>query len=127
MINLLIVTHGTLGEILISIAQKIVGSATNIRALTNHDFSYRDLSELISNTLDGFPEGDEVLILADLYGGSCWNAAVKAARNRSNTRILSGCNLPMVISYCAHRDSTSFNDLVELVKNRGISSIISSD
>jgi len=124
MICLLLVTHGSFGETLLETALQIVGSCSGVDCLSNKNSSYRDLFDKLGKTLDNIVENDEVIILVDLHGGSCWNAALSAIRGRKNIRIMSGCNLPMVVAFFTHRDLLSLDELAECMKERGIKGII---
>jgi len=47
--------------------------------------------------------GEDVLILADLFGGSPFNMAMKLSsrHSKSKIRVISGANLPMVLELCS--------------------------
>ncbi|MCR4430894.1 MAG: PTS sugar transporter subunit IIA [Tepidanaerobacteraceae bacterium] len=47
--------------------------------------------------------GEDVLILADLFGGSPFNMAMKLSsrHSKSKMRVVSGTNLPMVLELCS--------------------------
>lgn len=53
-----------------------------------------------------------ILIMADLYGGTPFNAAMVLCGNKENIKIISGLNLGMVIEY-ATSDEEDINLLAD--------------
>ena len=63
-------------------------------------------------------DGDGVVLLTDLFGGTPSNLAV-AAMNGSPIELISGINLPMLICLATNRCSSSLNELVVEAKSSG--------
>jgi PTS system ascorbate-specific IIA component len=107
MIGILLITHGTLGESLIHCASHVLNKRPPLLkqlSITAQDdpFSLLPQARALVKELD---EGDGVLVLSDMYGGSPANIA---ARLLEPGRIegVAGVNLPMLIRVLTYRDRT---------------------
>jgi len=105
MIGILIITHGTLGESLVHCASHVLNKRPpRLRQLgvTAQDDPFQLLPQArrIVKELD---EGDGVLILSDMYGGSPSNIAAKLLVP-GRVEGVTGVNLPMLIRVLTYRD-----------------------
>jgi mannose/fructose-specific phosphotransferase system component IIA len=116
MILSIIISHKNTGDSLIEAAKSIAGSADRIVSLSNEGLSTNELTTEIQAFCNSH-EDEPVIIFVDLFGGSCWRAA-KMAR-AENARIISGLNLPMLLSFIQKRDSVSPEELPEILVNDG--------
>ncbi|MCC7486687.1 MAG: PTS fructose transporter subunit IIA [Burkholderiales bacterium] len=105
MIGILLITHGTLGESLIHCASHVLNRRPPLLkqlSITAQDdpFSLLPQARALVKELD---EGEGVLILSDMYGGSPANIA---ARLLAPGRVegVAGVNLPMLIRVLTYRD-----------------------
>ena len=105
MIGILIVAHGALGEALIHSASHVLGKRPlRVRqvGVTVHD----DPEAILPQAMDlvrQLDEGDGVLILSDMYGGSPANIAGKLLVP-GRVEGVAGVNLPMLIRVLTYRD-----------------------
>jgi len=105
MIGILIITHGTLGESLVHCASHVLNKRPpRLKQLgvTAQDDPFQLLPQArkIVKELD---EGDGVLILSDMYGGSPSNIASKLLIP-GRVEGVTGVNLPMLIRVLTYRD-----------------------
>jgi PTS system mannose-specific IIA component len=56
--------------------------------------------------------GKETIVLVDIFGGSPSNVALYALRS-SDTKLITGVNMLMLIEFFSSRDSEELSDLVE--------------
>ncbi len=103
-VGILIISHGSIGESLINVAQEMVSKPTlkiealdaNIVLDDNIESALNDLydkSSLLVNKLD---QGDGVLILTDLFGSTPSNIAHHLSK-KNNVNVVVGINLSMLI------------------------------
>ena len=98
MIKIVIATHGKLAQELVNSAELISGKQSNLYTIKESDNdSLVQMQERISNLLKNIDDEDGTLILTDMFGGTPCNASVSICGS-FNTEILSGVNLPMVLS-----------------------------
>ena len=107
MIGLVVVTHGQLAAELVHGAETIVGDLQHVVAVSIgwHEDT-RDARDEIAAAIDRVQQGDGVLILTDMFGGTPSNLAMTfLAQDR--IEVVTGVNLPMLIklaSVTAHAD-----------------------
>ena len=105
MIGILIITHGTLAESLIDCASHVLNKRPpRVKPLgvTARD----DPSSVLPRAqtlIDELDDGDGVLILSDIYGGSPANIAAKLVVP-GHVEGVAGVNLPMLIRVLTYRD-----------------------
>ena len=107
MIGILLITHGTLGESLIHCASHVLNKRPPLLkqlSITAQDdpFTLLPQARALVAELD---EGDGVLVLSDMYGGSPANIAAKLLVP-GKVEGVAGVNLPMLIRVLNYRDRT---------------------
>lgn len=108
MISILVVSHGEFAKSLIQTAEMIAGKQEQVGwvSLAPND-GVDSLSAKISAALGEFPTDAPTLILADLWGGSPFNAAAQfAAKAPESTALIAGVNLPLLLEAYMGRNST---------------------
>ncbi|MEL6952914.1 MAG: PTS fructose transporter subunit IIA [Pseudomonadota bacterium] len=97
MLGIVIVAHGHLAEELKRATEHVVGpqEAFLAIAVAAEDDRARRQSE-ICDAADAVDQGQGVVVVTDMYGGSPSNLSLRACRP-SNRKILTGVNLPMLI------------------------------
>lgn len=112
MLKIFISSHGKFAEGIKSSLQILLGGCENITVFS----AYIDESS-VQEKLDEFyadvHEGDQVVLLSDLYGGSV-NSVMYTYLNRENTYLIAGINLALVLEL-ATRESVTKEELEELV------------
>ena len=124
MIGIIVVSHGTLSEHLVSAASLILGEAKDVKAIT---FLAREsLEDLRLKTSEAAKEftTDGCLILTDIMGGSATNVSIEIMKSREDVFVVTGVNLPMLIEAINSRETTDLKSLAEQVSNSGVRSII---
>jgi len=116
MIGGLIVGHKKFGESILDAVRSIAGDFEHLISISNEGLSSDELAAMIRNALAELNVG-EVILFVDLFGGSCWRAA-KMAKS-GNNRIITGVNLPMILSFLHKRESLSFDALSEVLDTDG--------
>ena len=97
MIGKLILTHGGLARELLSAAQTISGRLSGFEAISlDWNDGLEEAKAQISAAIDRLDEGQGVLILTDMYGGTPCNVAT-VFQQPGKVEILTGVNLPMVL------------------------------
>lgn len=103
MIGIIIVAHGGLAKEYLAAVEHVVGAQEGIRAITIAAEEDRAVKQdEICAAADAVDQGDGVIIVTDMFGGSPSNLSLRAC-NMSNRRILYGANLPMLIKLAKSR------------------------
>ncbi len=116
MIKGLIVGHKDIGNSLLKALESISGSFENIIFFSNNGLSTKELADKISAVCTDCQD-DGIIILVDVYGGSCWRAAKLAKLQRCH--IVTGLNLSMLLSFVNKRNSFSFDELSSILVEDG--------
>jgi mannose PTS system EIIA component len=119
MVGVVLVTHPHLGEEFIRSAEMICGKMPGV--LTVSIDTHKEVEELrrgIAEAIKKVDEGDGVLILTDMFGGTPSNMSL-AFLQEGRVEVLSGLNLPMLIKLSNCREGRALKDLAKLVKEAG--------
>jgi len=118
-IGLLLITHARLGRELLNAAEFILGS------IEQGDFLGIEMSQdpdLIRRQVQGaiarLDQGQGVLILTDLFGGTPSNIALPF-HEQDKCEVVTGVNLPMVIKAATSRGKGSLSELARAVCQAG--------
>ena len=123
LVGALVVTHGQLGQELVSAAQAIVGEISYIAAVSigwNDDVN--ESRKKIEQAVSEVDQGKGVIILTDMFGGTPSNLSLPLLK-RNELEIVTGVNLPMVIKVANQSGTDSLSELVTQVKKQGQSHI----
>ncbi len=98
-VGVLLITHPGIGSAILHVASRIIGqSLLSVKCLeVPPDVSLESTLEHARGMLEILNTGDGVLILTDIYGATPHNLAHTAALEQSDSVVLSGLNLPMLL------------------------------
>jgi PTS system mannose-specific IIA component len=104
MIGLVVVTHGRLAEEFIAAAEHVVGRLDAVRAVSIGPEDDMDMrrKEIIA-AAKACDQGDGVVILTDMFGGTPSNLAI-STMDRARVEVLAGVNLPMLVKLAGVRE-----------------------
>jgi PTS system mannose-specific IIA component len=103
MIGIVIVAHGGLAKEYLAAVEHVVGSQPGVQAINIMPEDDRAQKQReICDAADDVDEGDGVVVVTDMFGGSPSNLSLRAC-GPSNRRILYGANLPMLIKLAKSR------------------------
>lgn len=117
MIGGLIVAHGKMGRGLLNAATVIVGEQEAIHAISNSDLNLEQLQNEIGGILD---HAGDCIIFVDCLGSS-YTASRIASRGMP---VISGVNLPMLLSFFTKRERLPLDELVKAVITDGRKGIL---
>jgi PTS system mannose-specific IIA component len=124
MVGVLLMTHGHFAEVLISTAEEIVGPIENIRAVSvNAEDDVETIKGIISRVMQEVDQGDGVIMLTDMFGGTPSNIGLSFL-SHGEVEIITGVNLPILLKLARERDGKKLPDLARLLKKRGRESIV---
>ncbi len=123
MIALLVVTHGQLAEELVRAAKRIVGPSARLHALSlGWDDDVSEARRRIEEAVAALDEGEGVMVLTDMFGGTPTNLASTFLRD-GRMEIVTGVNLPMLIKFTNLRGETSLREVAARLARQGRESI----
>ncbi|HET9355133.1 MAG TPA: PTS sugar transporter subunit IIA [Sphingomicrobium sp.] len=97
MIGLVLVTHGRLAVEFITALEHVVGPQTGIEGICiDADDDMEQRRGEIAGAVARVNEGEGVIILTDLFGGTPSNLAISLMKD-TGIEVIAGVNLPMLI------------------------------
>jgi PTS system mannose-specific IIA component len=125
MIGKLILTHGGLARELLSAANVISGRLDGFEALSlDWSDGFDEARGKVGTALARLDQGEGVLILTDMYGGTPCNIAMTFFQ-AGRVEVLTGVNLPMVLRLAcqAEPEETHVSDLAKWLQAKGQKSV----
>jgi PTS system mannose-specific IIA component len=123
MIGIVVVTHGQLATELLNAAETIVGELPRFAAVSigwHEDAG--DAREEIAQAIARVQQGDGVLVLTDMFGGTPSNLAMSFLGS-DNVEVVTGVNLPMLIKLAGVRAQASLVDAARETREHGRNAI----
>ena len=119
MIGMVLVTHGRLAVEFIAALEHVVGPQQRIAAVCigaedDMEQRRRDILDSVARV----EEGDGVVLLTDMFGGTPSNLAISVL-DRANVEVIAGVNLPMLIKLASVRSSSKLAVAVLQAKEAG--------
>ncbi len=119
MVGVLLVTHPHLGEEFVRSAELICGKFPNLLTVSiDTGKGVEQLRKEIAEAIRRVDEGQGVLILTDMFGGTPSNMSL-AFLKEGEVEVLTGLNLPMLIKISSCREGRSLPELAKTVKEAG--------
>ena len=118
MIGLVLVTHGQLAKEFIAATEHVVGPQPNTMAICiGPDDDMEKRRKEILEAVSKVDDGNGVILLTDMFGGTPSNLAISIMDN-AKVEVIAGINLPMLIKLASVRGE---NDLKEAVEQAQVS------
>ncbi len=119
MIGIIVVTHGQLGQELISVAEHVVGRQQAVVAVSigPEDDIERRRDEILTRVKE-VDVGSGVAILTDMFGGTPSNLAI-SVMVPGKVEIVAGVNVPMLIKLISVRSSLALLPAVMTAQEAG--------
>ncbi|MGF1660807.1 MAG: PTS sugar transporter subunit IIA [Rubrimonas sp.] len=104
MIGLVVVAHGGLARELLAATEHVVGPQPQALAVsTGPSDDLRAKQAEINAAVDQVDEGDGVVVVTDMFGGTPCNLAI-GAMARDTVEVVYGANLPLLVKLAKMRD-----------------------
>ena len=118
-IGVLVVAHYRVGEELLQAARLIVPQAHRFRSVAiEPKQSVDEMRTAIASELAEVDQGDGVLILTDMFGGTPSNISLSFTTER-RVEVVTGANLPMLIKLATLSEEKSLEELATFIKEYG--------
>ena len=119
MIGLVLVTHGRLAAEFVTAMEHVVGRQQAVEAICiGPDDDMEARREDISNAVAQVDDGDGVILLTDLFGGTPSNLAI-SLMSAGRIEVIAGINLPMLIRLAGARHTMKVKAAVAAAREAG--------
>ncbi|MXP13534.1 PTS fructose transporter subunit IIA [Altererythrobacter confluentis] len=119
MIGMILVTHGQLAEEFVHAMEHVVGKQEGVATVCigpNDDMEKRRLE--IAEAIENVDQGQGVVILTDLFGGTPSNLAISLLE-AGRVEVIAGINLPMLIRLSGTRKTCPIKEAVSAARDAG--------
>ena len=119
MIGLVIVTHGRLAEEFVHAMEHVVGPQAGVASICigPEDDMERRRSDILKAAKD-VDEGQGVILLTDMFGGTPSNLAI-SVMEQTRAEVIAGLNLPMLIKLASVRGRENLQTCVAHAQEAG--------
>jgi len=118
-VGVVVVSHYRLGEEFLQALRLIVPEGPRFHAVSiDPKQSVEEMRSAISAALQEADEGDGVLVLTDMFGGTPSNIALSFLEER-RVEVVTGMNLPMLIKLATLTEAKPLEELAGFVKEYG--------
>jgi mannose PTS system EIIA component len=112
MIGMVLVTHGTLANAMRDAMEHVVGKQKNLATVcVESDAEFESQRAEIARRMAEVNEGDGVILLTDMFGGTPSNLAMSMA-SQPGVEIIGGMNLPMLVKLAKIRGQQTLPEAV---------------
>jgi len=120
--GMLLVSHGYMAEETLKSAEMIIGDIKNTKSIAMHsNYSTDATKEIMKDTLKEFDSYEEVIIFADLLGGTPCNLILQeVVSDKDKYKLISGFDLGIIIETLSIVNSNGefeIKDIIESGKN----------
>ena len=118
-IGVVVVSHYRLGEEFLQALRLIVPEGPRFHAVgIEPKQSVEEMRQAIATALQAADEGEGVLVLTDMFGGTPSNIALSFLEER-RVEVVTGMNLPMLIKLATLTEEKPLEELAVFVKEYG--------
>ncbi len=119
MIGLVLVTHGRLAEEFVAATEHVVGEQRNVKTVCiGPDDDMEQRRKDILAAIAKVDDGDGVILLTDMFGGTPSNLAI-SVMDTGNVEVIAGINLPMLIKLASARETETLASAVAQAQESG--------
>ncbi len=126
MVGVVVITHGKLAEELISAVKFVVADKSAVRmeglSLDPRE-EFETFSQRIKNTIKRIDDGDGVLLVTDMFGGTPSNVSLTFLEEKK-VEVISGVNLPMLLKLATISSKLTLDEAVKIAESAGRDNII---
>jgi PTS system mannose-specific IIA component len=118
-VGVVIVTHYRLGHEFLQALRLIVPDGPEFQAVAiEPNQTVDEMRRAIDDALRAADEGQGVLVLTDMFGGTPSNISLSFLEDR-RVEVVTGVNLPMLIKLATLRGARELEDLARFIKDYG--------
>jgi len=112
MIGVVLVTHGALAQEFLTALEHVVGEQQNFETISIQPCdNIESRRDDIVNAVKKVDNGDGVIVVSDMFGGTPSNLAI-SMMDHQKLEVIAGANLPMLIKIASVRKDSSLEDTV---------------
>jgi PTS system mannose-specific IIA component len=126
MVGVVVITHGRLAEELISAVKFVVSGKPAVKmegVCLDPNREFGTFTQEIKNAIKKVDEGDGVLLVTDMFGGTPSNISLTFLEEKK-VEVISGVNLPMLLKLATLQGKVTLDEAVKIAESAGRDNII---
>ncbi len=124
MIGVVVVAHGNIGCEMVTAVKRIIPDMKHMTGLSvESDDPPDSIRNNVSKSIDRVDDGDGVLILTDMFGGTPSNICLSFLEPH-RIEVISGFNLPMLIKLANLKPRDDFPETTKFIQQYGQRNIV---
>ena len=126
MVGVVVVTHGRLAEELISVVKFVMAGEPAVKMESvsiDPNKEFEKFAQEIKKAIKKVDEGDSVLIVTDMFGGTPSNVSLTFLEGKK-LEVISGVNLPMLLKLATLSAEVTLDESVKIAESAGRDNII---
>lgn len=124
MVGAVIITHGSLADSLVEVAETISGKIDQIRTVSVMSTDATDgIRDSLADAVKAVSSGKGVIIFTDMFGGTPTNIALSLYKE-GEVEVITGVNLPVLIKFTGHRSEKPLGELAVILKDSAQQGIV---
>jgi mannose PTS system EIIA component len=124
MIGVVVVAHGIIGCEMVAAVRRIIPDIKHITGLSvESDDPPDSIRQSVSESIERVNDGDGVLILTDMFGGTPSNICLSFLEPQ-RIEVISGFNLPMLIKLANLKPKDDFSSTTKFIQEYGQRNIV---
>lgn len=113
--QVILASHGGMAEGVRDTLSMVLGEVGNIHVISMQRDDTDSVADRAREIISGFPDGDEVYICTDMLGSSVNNAMVELLHEHPEIKVISGMNMPLVLSLAVSSGRLQEHELANLI------------
>lgn len=118
MVGVVLVSHGAIALEMLKVVEAIIGEVDAMQAVSTESGEPEAIRERIREAIEQTDQGDGVLIVTDMFGGTPANLALSFL-NEKSIEVVTGANLPMLLKLATGRDDRPASELANFIREYG--------
>ena len=114
--QIILASHGGLAEGARDTLSMVLGDVPNVHVVTLARDDKEPVSKEVERLVESFDENDAVYVCTDMLGSSVNNSVVELMNNGAKITVISGMNMPLVLSLAVSAGPLSSSELRAIVR-----------
>lgn len=114
--QIILASHGGLAEGARDTLSMVLGDVSNVHVVTLARDDKEPVSKEVERLVESFDENDAVYVCTDMLGSSVNNSVVELMNNGAKITVISGMNMPLVLSLAVSAGPLSASELRAIVR-----------
>jgi PTS system mannose-specific IIA component len=119
-VGVVVVGHGRIASEMVETLQSVVGDVDAVEGVAcTPTEGAESIRTRVGEAIDRVERGAGVIVLTDMLGDTASNVSLQLAGRRSQTEVVAGVNMPMLVKLTTSRYRTTAHELAQFIRRYG--------